>query len=176
MTKSSSSIKGMISPFECSSSSFSSLMKASRGVLSFSGGVGNNLKFSSRLLNHENELPISFRRSFQVVRQLSSPVCQLISGLCLFNQGKPRIILCFPNPVINNLIFSCRLFTMMSNCMKYLIVPCLLEVPSTLMLGDAPHCTMSPPIFLCHLCIFLLIVASPRQSALAAPMLESDDQ
>jgi len=60
MTKSSSSIKGLISPFECSSSSFSSSMKASRGVSSFSGGVGNNLKFSSRLLNRENELPIDF--------------------------------------------------------------------------------------------------------------------
>ena len=43
------------------------------------------------------------------------------------------------------------------------------------MLGDAPHRPMSPPIFLRHLCIFLLIVASPRQSALAAPIPESDD-
>jgi len=42
-------------------------------------------------------------------------------------------------------------------------------------LGDAPHRPMSPPIFLRHLCIFLLIIASPRQSALAAPILESDD-
>jgi len=70
MTKSSSSIKGLISLFECSSSSFSSSMKASRGVSSFSGGVGNNLKFSSRLLNHENKLPILFCRSFRVVCQL----------------------------------------------------------------------------------------------------------
>jgi len=43
------------------------------------------------------------------------------------------------------------------------------------LLGDAPHRPMSPPIFLRHLCIFLLIVASPRRSALAAPILESDD-
>jgi len=43
------------------------------------------------------------------------------------------------------------------------------------MLGDAPHRPTSPPIFLCHLCIFLLIVASPRRSALAAPIPESDD-
>jgi len=43
------------------------------------------------------------------------------------------------------------------------------------LLGDTPHCPMSPPIFLHHLCIFLLIVASPRQSALAAPIPESDD-
>ena len=43
------------------------------------------------------------------------------------------------------------------------------------LLGDAPHRPMSPPIFLRHLCIFLLIVASPRQSALAAPIPESDD-
>jgi len=43
------------------------------------------------------------------------------------------------------------------------------------MLGDTPHRPMSPPIFLRHLCIFLLIIASPRQSALAAPIPESDD-
>jgi len=43
------------------------------------------------------------------------------------------------------------------------------------LLGDAPHRPMSPPIFLCHLCIFLLIVASPRRNALVAPILESDD-
>ena len=43
------------------------------------------------------------------------------------------------------------------------------------LLGDAPHCFTSPPIFLRHLCIFLLIVASPRRSALAAPIPESDD-
>ena len=43
------------------------------------------------------------------------------------------------------------------------------------MLGDAPRPPMFPPIFLCHLCIFLLIVASPRRSALAAPIPESDD-
>jgi len=40
---------------------------------------------------------------------------------------------------------------------------------------DAPRPPMFPPIFLCHLCIFLLIVASPRRSALAAPIPESDD-
>jgi len=44
-----------------------------------------------------------------------------------------------------------------------------------LLLGDAPHRPMSPPIFLRRLCMFLLIVASPRRSALAAPILESDD-
>jgi len=40
------------------------------------------------------------------------------------------------------------------------------------MLGDAPRPPMFPPIFLHHLCIFLLIVASPRRSALAAPIPE----
>jgi len=43
------------------------------------------------------------------------------------------------------------------------------------MFGDAPLRPTSPPIFLCHLCIFLLIVASPRRSALAAPIPESND-
>jgi len=43
------------------------------------------------------------------------------------------------------------------------------------LLGDAPRPPMFPPIFLRHLCIFLLIVASPRRSALAAPIPESDD-
>ena len=43
------------------------------------------------------------------------------------------------------------------------------------MLGDAPRPPMFPLIFLRHLCIFLLIVASPRRSALAAPIPESDD-
>jgi len=43
------------------------------------------------------------------------------------------------------------------------------------MLGDAPLRPTSPPIFLRHLCIFLLIIASPRQSALVAPIPESND-
>jgi len=43
------------------------------------------------------------------------------------------------------------------------------------LLGDAPLRLMSPPIFLCHLSIFLLIVASPRWSALAALIPESND-
>jgi len=43
------------------------------------------------------------------------------------------------------------------------------------LLGDAPHHPTSPPIFLRHLCIFLLIVASPRQKALAAPIPKFDD-
>ena len=42
------------------------------------------------------------------------------------------------------------------------------------LLGDAPLRQTFPPIFLCHLCIFLLIVASPRRSALMAPIPESD--
>jgi len=44
-----------------------------------------------------------------------------------------------------------------------------------MVLGDTPLCPMSPPIFLSHLCIFLLIVASLRRSALAAAIPESDD-
>jgi len=44
-----------------------------------------------------------------------------------------------------------------------------------IVLGDAPLHPTSPPIFLRHLCIFLLIIASPRRSALAAPIPESDD-
>jgi len=43
------------------------------------------------------------------------------------------------------------------------------------LLGDAPLCLTSPPIFLRHLCIFLLIVTSPRRSALTALIPESDD-
>jgi len=43
------------------------------------------------------------------------------------------------------------------------------------MLGDASLCPMFPSIFLCHLSIFLLIVTSPRRSALTAPIPESDD-
>ena len=42
------------------------------------------------------------------------------------------------------------------------------------MLGDAPLHLMFPPIVPCHLCTSLLIVASPRWSALAAPIAESD--
>jgi len=43
------------------------------------------------------------------------------------------------------------------------------------MLGDTPLRPMFPPIFLRHLCLFLLIVASQRWSALAAPIPESND-
>ena len=42
------------------------------------------------------------------------------------------------------------------------------------MLGDAPLHPTFPPIFLRHLCIFPLIVASPRWSSLVAPIPESD--
>ena len=42
------------------------------------------------------------------------------------------------------------------------------------LLGDAPLCLMFPPISLRHLCTFLLIVASPRWSSLAALITESD--
>jgi len=63
-------------------------------------------------------------------------------------------------------------------CYKEFLLTKILDLPSApeiSMLGDAPHHPTSPPIFLCHLCIFLLIVASPRRSALAAPIPESDD-
>jgi len=43
------------------------------------------------------------------------------------------------------------------------------------LLGDALLRPTFPPIFLCHLCIFLLIATSPRWSALTAPVPESDD-
>jgi len=43
-----------------------------------------------------------------------------------------------------------------------------------ILLGDAPLHPMFPLIFLCHLCTSLLIVASPRQSALAALIAESN--
>jgi len=42
------------------------------------------------------------------------------------------------------------------------------------MLEDAPLHPTFPPIFLRHLCTSLLIIASPRWSALAAPIAESD--
>jgi len=42
------------------------------------------------------------------------------------------------------------------------------------LLGDALLRPIFPLIFLRHLCIFLLIVTSPRRSALAAPIPESD--
>ena len=42
------------------------------------------------------------------------------------------------------------------------------------LLGDAPLRPTFPPIFLRHLCIFLLIVASPRWSSLVAPIAEFD--
>jgi len=42
------------------------------------------------------------------------------------------------------------------------------------MLGDALLCPTFPLIFLHHLYILLLIVASPRRSALASPIPESD--
>src|ERR1700678_2880459 len=36
------------------------------------------------------------------VCQRNSPVLQLMIGFCSCNQGKPRMILCFPRPVRNN--------------------------------------------------------------------------
>jgi len=44
----------------------------------------------------------------------------------------------------------------------------------TALKGGAALCPTFPPIFLHHLCTFLLIVASPRWSVLVAPIPESD--
>ena len=67
------------------------------------------------------------------------------------------------------LVFQWNIFLLLiMSLMKKLRSSCFL-------LGDAPRPPIFPPIFLRHLCIFLPIVASPRRSALAAPIPESDD-
>ena len=66
---------------------------------------------------------------------------------------------------------SCGLFAVMRLDFQTLDVTAL---KGGWMLRDTPLRLMFPPIFLCHLCTSLLIVASSRQSALAASIAESD--
>ena len=63
-------------------------------------------------------------------RQANSPVFQSISGLCSFSQGKPRMILCFPN--MANMSLVCRVFplTVRFSSMNEVIFPCLFLVLS----------------------------------------------
>ena len=67
-----------------------------------------------------------------------------------------------------SILWSMSLFVIWSILLSY----ALLNI--SLLLGDAPLCPTFPPIFLRHLCIFLLIITSPRQSALVALIPESD--
>ena len=60
------------------------------------------------------------------------PVLQLISGLFLFSQEKPRIILCFSRPVTSSHRSICLSLIFTVSSMKDVIIPCLFFVPSTL--------------------------------------------
>jgi len=66
--------------------------------------------------------------------------------------------------------------SMQSTSAPFLSVQCwdVTALKGGWMLGDAPLRLTFPLIFLHHLCTFLLIVASPRQSALVAPIPESN--
>src|ERR1700678_4551610 len=65
------------------------------------------------------------------VCQQNSPVLQLMIGFCFCNQGKPRMILCFPRPVRNNRWVWDFPLIVNDRSTYCLIVPRLFSVPST---------------------------------------------
>src|ERR1700678_2524764 len=73
-----------------------------------------------------------FFQSGTRVCQRNSPVFQLMTGFCSCNQGKPKIIFCFPRPVRNNRWVWGRPLIVNVRSTYCLIVPRLFSVPSTL--------------------------------------------
>src|ERR1700678_541245 len=65
------------------------------------------------------------------VCQQNSPVLQLMIGFCSCNQGKPRMILCFPRPVRNSRWVWDFPLIVNDRSTYCLIVPRLFSVPST---------------------------------------------
>lgn len=121
------SIKGFIGPFKCFSlSAISSIVAIWCSSLSFKG-VEKSL-FLPSIVSGAFEV----WDSFQVVCHISSPVCQFISRLFSYSQGKPRMIFCFPNPVTSSFSLSFHPLMVMSSSTKYFMVPCLFLVPSML--------------------------------------------
>ena len=90
--------------------------------------------FSKRLLNSWGDRFLSLKKNLlsSFLRQAISPVFQLMSGFCWFNQGNPRIIRSFPSPVINSWVLVLLPFISNSRSTYVLIVPRLFSVPSTL--------------------------------------------
>src|SRR5271168_2328308 len=63
----------------------------------------SGISFSSSSFFHRCSVKqrIFFQSGTRVCQQ-NSPVFQLMTGFCSCNQGKPKIIFCFPRPVRNN--------------------------------------------------------------------------
>ena len=60
------------------------------------------------------------------------PHFQSMIGFSVSSQGKPKIKCCFPSPEIKNRVFRVRVPKIMSSSVKWVIVPLLFCVPSTL--------------------------------------------
>ena len=76
-------------------------------------------------------------------------VFQLMLGLCLFNQGMPKMILCFPNLVNSSrVVFFCP-FMVNSRSTKEVIFPFLFSIPSTFraIIGSSRSCVLKPALF-----------------------------
>ena len=120
------------------------------------------------MANHDHGHPYQWPNQHPHIHQ-TQPVLVPPRPLDL-SEGRIQLNLLYCDPVDNSFQSS----PLLSTSAALLLLGCLF-MHCWRLLGDAPHCPMSPPIFLHHFFIFLLIVASPRQSALAAPIPESDD-
>jgi len=115
-----------------------------------------------------HSLPIS-STSPHIFANTSSPPFSSVIDLSPHSRTLTHILLVATQPP------ATPISTQALHCTEPTHASHILPIFTERLLGDAPRRLMSPPIFLRHLCIFLLIVASPRRSALAAPIPESDD-
>ena len=82
-------------------------------------------------------------------RHSNIPVFQSMSGFCSFSHGKPRMIFCFPNPVINSRVLVVLPWIVKFTSVKQVILPCLFSVPSMfrVIIGRLSDWVLSPIVF-----------------------------
>src|SRR5271155_622707 len=97
-----------------------------------SSGISFNSFSSSSFFHRCSVKRRIFFQSGTRVCQRNSPVFQLMIGFCSCNQGKPKMIFCFPRPVRNNRWVWGRPLIVNVRSAYCLIVPRLFSVPSTL--------------------------------------------
>src|ERR1700678_2604230 len=82
--------------------SFLHRFKTRRESFVSSSGISFNFFSSYSFFHHCSVKRRIFFQSGTRVCQRNSPVFQLMTGFCSCNQGKTKIIFCFPRPVRNN--------------------------------------------------------------------------
>ena len=145
-----------------SSCSFSFFF-VSQQVFVSSSGIFFNSFISSSFFHHCSDKRRIFFVSGMHVCQQNSPVFQLMIGFCSCNQGKPKIIFCFPRPVLGkeqslfwrlfidrecqiNVLFDCPSFVLGSINIKsfhqlFQIVNIHFRIVSKVLINELSSCT-----------------------------------